>query len=335
MKLKLILFFLFLSTFSYSQSFDLKEAEHYKNLAPKYELWLQQTGIDEYLKIDGTDTDGGKLSLYLVFKFAGNDSARVAWDTLKTQFVSKHNFSLEEQLYRSMISIMRVNPNFANLQIYSIDKNGETGCFYRGIYYNAEQKKVEWEEENCMASMPKNIDLGADELKGADLLKFVNKNNTIVDHAAMQKLVYAKIVAFAKIEFENKISKPSDFYHDKTQKSILYFEVKNLRAEVFENETNSFISESINWFSDITGFSETKSDWRTIEELHFYIRYINSSDNKSFTIEIDIKGHYGSGFHDIMQWKQMYDMEKDFDPELLDYQSKFANKVYELIIPEE
>jgi hypothetical protein len=327
MKPVYIFILLLFSQSIFAQTYDLKSADVYKNLEPKYEEWLLISGLGQYLKVTGSDTEDGKLSLYLGFRFLGNDSATVAWDSLKTNFIAINNFPIEEHLYRSMINIMKINPEYANLQIYSNDANGNVGCFYRGIYYDKAEKQIKWEEQNCMSSKPDNIVLELDEIKKGKLMKFVNKNETI-NNQLMQKAVYEKILAYSKEKYSKKISSPDDFTYDITNPNVLTFKVKELRSEVFADETNSFVAETVNWFGAITGFATTKEDWRTIEELHFTIRYLAASDNKSFTVDINIDGRYGSGFHEIKKWNQMYDMEKDFDYELLEYQNNFANKIY-------
>ncbi len=330
MKHRLLILLLGFGLTSFGQDYGLKDDAYYKTLEPVYQRWLQKSGLAQFLKVAGSDTEDGLFSLYLGFTCLGNDSAVVAWNTMKAEFDAAHEFTIETQLYRSMVSIMRINPALANLQIYSTDLNGQEGCFYRGLYYDETTKAVGIDEQNCMSAVPHELQFTHEELKSSQLVKF----NTAaeIDHEKNKQLVFAKILQMAQNEYKAKVQK-GDFFHDKTKKSVLYFEVKNLRAEVFAEEENSFVAETMNWFGSITGFGETKNDWRTIEELHFYIQYVPSADKRSFDLEVDIKGKYGSGYHQINQWNRMIDMQRDFDPLLEDYQTKFANKIYELIIP--
>ena len=328
-----ILSILFLPTIWAQEKYTLQNDEFYKEKAKEYQTWLKDKNYDRFLSLTGVDTDAGILTFYLGFNKSTDDSARVIWETVKTNFDANHSYRFEEWLYKSMISIVQLNPKFANIQVYSSLANGERGEFYRAIYYIPESKEIKVVERNGNSNNYNSIQLSSAVSKLRSLNPTQMNMNVgtkykfdLKDVAGTQQKVYETIAQHAKSKFELLVPDFSrDFYIDNSKTSILYFEVRNLRGQVFSEEENHFVAEFINWFVD------DPVNWITYEELHFYIKYIPDKSYNSFTLEFDIKGKYGSGFHGINDWEKMSDMEKDFDPKLERYQKQFANEVYQIL----
>ncbi len=334
MKSKRVAFlFFFILIFSFveaQQDFGLKSEAYYKVFEKEYQQWLIDKKLDKYLKVTGSDTKDSLLTFYLGFTKTSDDSALFIWKMLKQDFAVTHDYSLEEWLYKSMISLVRINPNYANLQLYSTLSNGERGTFYRAIYYT--DKKINIVERDGGAENFNAVDLSSSVSKLRSLhptkLSFqrtkyrLNLKNT----SRSKRKVFAKIIEYSKQKYKNKVSDFSrDFYVDYSRQDMLYFEVRNLKGEVFSDEDNNFVAEFVSWFLD------EDIDWRTIEELHFNIKYIPDRSAQRFTLEFDIKGKYGSGFHNNHEWEKMFDMEKDFDPKLERYQKQFANEIFDYL----
>ncbi len=327
--LVIILFFAFSGIWA-QEPFGLKSQEYYKPLEKKYQNWLHIKAIDKYLMVTGSDTLDGFLTFYLQIIPTTDDSAFVVWETLRKKFSQLHGFSLEEWLFKNFISTVKTRPELANLQISSRKPDGSDGDFYRGIYFENKQIKVIERNGKAKNFNPQEIVSflsGFRSLKPTKLLVRNTKYKLKVQGNYGKQKVYDKITEYAENRFRKKLPDfQHNFYIDRSSSDILYFEVRNVKSEVFADEDNNFIAEFISWFSG------TQVDWRTIEELHFSIKYIPVGNSRSFILEFDIDGRYGSGFHGINQWEKMFDMEKDFDPKLERYQQQFAQDVYNYLM---
>jgi len=329
-KILIFLLLFFTTSIVAQERYPLKSAEFYKPLEKVYQDWLETKSLDKYFSVVGSDTLDGFLTFYLQFKVTTDDSAYFLWENLKQNFQGLHGFPIEEWLFKNYISIVKTNPKYTNLQLYSKNKEGGYGQFYRGIYFK--DKTIKTIERNGTAKYidPKNLAANFSAMRAIRPTKLLVRNTKYklkVNNTKYTKSkVYDKITNFAKSKYIKKLENPKrDFYIDNSRSDILYFEIRNLKGEVFADEDNNFIAEFITWFSD------TKVDWRTIEELHFNIKFIPIGSSRNFILEFDIDGRYGSGFHGINDWEKMFDMEKDFDPKLERYQQQFANEVYDYL----
>jgi len=303
---------------TFAQDYSLKNANYYKNLEAEYQLWLDETGYGNALFVHSTDVENGLLSLYLSFNYIGNDSAYVVWNKLNADFETQQNYPFIEFLYRNMIRIMKTNPEFANIQVFSRDANNEFGCFLRAAQYNKADKSIETVDSDCQSAV-ENLELDPDDLKKSSLV--LNLKNV----KESKDKVYAKILDFAKAKYAKKIKSEKDFFHDNTKKSELYFEVRKINKEIFSEEENHILAEMINWFKD------EPLDWRTNEELHFTIKFYPSEDQKSYSLDIKLEARYGSGFHEIKEWNKMTDFTKIYDYEQVKYLKEFKSELYKLL----
>ncbi len=314
------------------EKYALQSEEYYIEKSKEYQNWLVEKGLDRYFNLVSSDTTDGHLTFLLGFGENSDDSARINWETAKSIFESNHEYTFEEWLYKSMISVVQLHPKFANIQAYTINSAGKRGKFYRAIYYDETTKEIKVLVRNgstnfdptkllANTSALRSLNPTQMNMQGASKLKLDLKNVS-----KSKSVIFDEIADFSKNKYKLKVPNVAkDFYRDNSKTEILYFEVRNLRGEVFSEDENNFVADFISWFST------EKVDWRTLEELHYIVKYIPASDFKSFSLEFDIKGRYGSGFHGINEWEKMFDMEKDFDPKLERYQKAFANEIFEYL----
>ena len=113
MKLKILLFCLFNSSFLLAQGFNSEDRAYFEKQLPQFERWMQVQGLDVLFKIHELETKGDQVNLYLVSKFRDADSTRLIWEKLKNSYEIQSDISLEQHLLERFSNLMEVSKDQA------------------------------------------------------------------------------------------------------------------------------------------------------------------------------------------------------------------------------
>ena len=287
----------------YTQDLTVDKA-FFQSKAEVYQDWLERSGFAPHLKVHVITVEPKSLSLYLAFPYKDLDSINVAWDHLKENFEAQKSITLEEQLFYKMVSLMEVNQNLANLQIYDTYDTRETPLFFRGIYFDSDTVAVE-----------KNSDKGPRTEIVFDKPHFSDKRAESEYRKRFSKEeVYNKIYEFAERKYQTKNCE------DRTPKVRLLENQKNLRFEVV-NLCREVIQER-GIFGPILEKLGFTFSWAKKELLTFII--VHTETTSGFKLDIELEGKFGSSLYEDIRRGGYMDMESDFKEELENYADAFS-----------
>ncbi len=135
-KIVIIIFFLGFSINTKAQKeYPLTKLSEYQKCNNNYNEWLKNIDLSDILSIHKVDIYDKQLALYLQITGNNEQDKLNKWFSLRKYYEENKNFPIYEQLYKNMISIYRVSPDKANIQIWE-------GEYYYMIYYNDSLKKI-------------------------------------------------------------------------------------------------------------------------------------------------------------------------------------------------
>ena len=310
-KIVIIVFFLSFSISARAQKeYPLKKLSEYKKCNNNYQKWLKNIGLSDILSINKVDIYDEQLALYLQITGKNEQDKLNKWFSLRKYYEENKTFPIYEQLYKNMISIYKVSPDKANIQIWE-------GEYYYMIFYNDSTKKIEYEENK----LKNKISYAEVNLKNTNITvyRIKDKQPNIYE---TKKAIYNKILDFSKGYFKNKVANYSRDFNAQTVKGTrpLNFTVNNMRQEVLYKEDGFFLCDMINWFYE----TDDEIDCRPREYLNITITVEIEEDIAN--IKCDITGKYASTFGEDNP-EYYNDMEADFSYYLEIYTNRFVKEI--------
>lgn len=308
--------FLFILLLSFSihinaqKTYPLKSLNEYQQYNKNYKTWLKQVGLSEILSLKKINIYENQLALYLDIKGKNETEKFSKWLSLRKYYTENKNFSIYEQLYKSMVGIYKISPDKANIQIWE-------GEYYYMIYYNDTTKKIEF-EENKIRHKTAYAEVN---LKKTNSIVY-NVKNKQADVYETKKAIYNKILDFSEEYFKNKLKNYDRDFNAQSVKGTrpLVFTVNNMRQEVLYKEDGFVLCDMVNWFYD----TKNEVDCRPREYLEITITV--EIEGSIAAIKFDITGKYASTFgEDDPQYYN--DMEADYSYYLEIYTHKFAKEI--------
>ena len=306
---------LLLSITSAHAQYELKKREHYAPLSPHYQVWLDEVGLGEMLRVDSVEVKNETLHLILKPNVSKGDSAKGAWFLLKQIYDQQHSHELEEVLYYNAANAFQVKLDKLIVEVLDDYNNA---CLWVELSYDMEKRKVIKRQSICKTKKAEfTMDIG--EIKNK-ALKF-----DMSDDLKNRKQVYAAILRYAKAEY-SPLRKGDEvvFRYEPGQNDKLVFMVIGLRQEVLKAEDNLWIGDFLNWTTNTHDY-----DWRKVEVLQFTITY-KKANNQQIHLSCEIDGRYGSGYYKTTDWHKCIPMDPEFDWYLQDYTNAFRTQLYEL-----
>ena len=276
-----------------------------------YQRWLDNEGLGEVLKVYDIEVKPDELSLYLAFPYEDSDHVTVMWEQLKRTYDNQNALTLEQQLFFKLCHIMEIRHSVGNIQVYDTYNLKVEPCFFRGIYYDKKQVKVE--ESGCKSKI-EEINLKAPKLTNA-------KEGVVAEFQEYmtKDLVFGKVMSFATEKYteSNCLERQPEIIKYESD-DILHFEVLDICRTVLTDEAQPTLCGILQSF----GYD---CDWVKREKLDFTIKYEPSAEGIKINIELD--GKYGSGLYKKVQRGGYINMEIDFDEYLDKYAKKFKEEL--------
>lgn len=297
----------------FSDSLAQREAFFAQQLIP-YQQWLDSKGLGQVLEVHETSVDNDTLSVYLRFRYLDSDSASVAWDLLQQKYFAAHGDSVERALFFAMLHTMQVAPNRANIQIYDTYDLNKTPCLFVGVrwYYN----ELEIAESMCKSQSGK-AQVYLDDLPESERLQLQKEGLSL---RKRRQQLYQKVETFTRGYF----GKPEDFrVLSSSNAEDLKMEVQDIRGYVLEQEGNSYFCYFWNWLMG------EGCDHRARERIELSFTF--KETDKSFTLEGELTGFYGSGAVDELKKDGYRSMEPEFTTYFKPFTQEFFRALEEYL----
>lgn len=280
-----------------------------------YQRWLDNSGLGRVLRVFSANEEGEHFDLYLAFQYTDIDSIRVAWEALKNEVEERGNTSLEQELFYKMVSVFEVPQWNARVQAYDTYDLRFQPLFFRGIYFEDGQVKVE-------QSNPKYANRGFD-LPRLDLSGFNDLSSTGVTSSLGRREVYELVFRFAREKFEKKGcdgQSPNISLLENSQ--VLRFEIKNICQAVLAEEASPAICKIL----ESLGLD---CKWKKQELLTFLFSY--TPTERGFELKMELDGKYGPQRYENLPRGTYRNMEPEFKGYLEDYAAFFLAKLREFL----
>lgn len=323
-------FLLFLLCFSSeTKAQDLTtDLKFFKAQEQLYQQWLDHSGLGQVFSVYTVEVEPETLALYLKFPFSNTDSVTNAWRQIKKDFEKSSTISLEKQLFYKMTHIMQIEESEGNVQLYDTYDVLIEPCFFRGIFFEDEEVKVD--SSACRADLkpmefnPKDFPLSIQSISFDDRVEKLQK---LYDSEKVFNIIYEYALQRYKIQYSNDDClgrKPKVKKLERT-KNTLRFSVTDLCQEVTAEENH--------WFCDwvIKRFFKRDCNWTIREKLIFRFDYEDTETG--FKLSGSINGLVGSGYYDEVRRGGYANMEEDprFQTLLEDYVREI-NEIIENLI---
>jgi hypothetical protein len=277
-----------------------------------YQRWLDQAGFGEVLHVKDIDVEEQRISLYLGFEFHDIDSIVRGWEVLKADFEASHAITLEQQLFYKATSLMEVRQSRIDVQIYDTYDLRKEPLFFRGIYFEDGEVKVE-------ASNPR-AKIREVFFDASDFQERGAKGDFQKDYDARR--VFELIYEYATDKYGNPNcpDRKAKVVPLERSKRTLRFEVVDLCLEVLQDE--GVLCPMLRRM----GF---ECNWAKRELLTFTITHIETTDG--FQLNITLDGKYGPSIYENVRRGGYMNMEFDFDEELDRYADQFKEEIRTVI----
>jgi len=295
------------------------DIEFFNNQKETYQRWLDHSGLGKILHVETIDVKEQRLSLYLGFPYNDIDSIAQAWEALKREFETQRPITLEQQLFYKAVNLMEVRQSLVDVQIYDTYDLRKEPLFFRGIYFEDGEVKV---EESNPKSKIKEVSINPANFKGMKGMSEVQFRE-----AFNREAVYEKVLEYAR----NRYSKTGcDDRNPKVRvlenEEVLRFEVEDLCREVLTDEANPLLARILN------SCCGQNYNWVKRELLSFIVTHRVLPDGKGFQLTIEIDGKYGSGIYEKVRRGGYLSMEVDFDDYLEGYADSFREDLKKIIL---
>lgn len=293
----------------FSDSLAQREAFFAQQLIP-YQQWLDSKGLGQVLEVHETSVDNDTLSVYLRFRYLDSDSASVAWDLLQQKYFAAHGDSVERALFFAMLHTMQVSPKQANVQIYDTYDLDKTPCLFVGMrwYYG----RFEITESMCRSQSGK-AKVFLEDLPTSEKVLFEKGDQGSLSLRKRRQRIFDKVETFTRGYF----GKPEDFrVLSSSNAEKLKIEIQDIRGYVLEQEGNSYFCYFWNWLMG------EGCDHRARERIELSFTF--KETDKSFTLEGELTGFYGSGA--VSELKK--DGYRSMEPEFTTYFETFTQAFF-------
>ena len=290
----------------------LDDIDFFESQELVYQQWLEDSGIGSILKVHTLEVEEESISLYLAFQTDDPDLCWSQWEQLKEDFAKLKPIRLEQQLFYKMITILDVQQTAATIQIYDTYDLDKVPCFFQGIYFDQDQKKVLVEQNKCKSAI---VNL---KVKPTTLNELVPDSITSLPIVLSKQEVYRRTLDWAKQKYT--LSTCEDRYPDIVlleNDEVLRFRAEDICLHVLQDQKNPFLCYMIN----LVCYKR--------ERLTYTISYRQVETH--INIEIEIDGRYGSGFFDKVGRKGYHLMDNDYKEELIDYTERIREELREVL----
>ena len=288
---------------------DLREdTDFFNKQKAVYQRWLDSSGLGKVLHVETIDVQEQHLSIYLGFAYTDIDSIVRSWEMLKTEFEAVQATTLEQQLFYKLVNLMEVRQSRVDVQIYDTYDLRKEPLFFRGIYFEDGEVKVE-------ASNPR-AKIREVEFDASDFPKRGAEGSFRKDYNAQK--VFEIIYQYAQDKYgaQKCPDRKAKVVPLERSKKTLRFEVVNLCLEVLQDE--GVVCPTLRMLG-------IDCNWAKRELLTFTITYTEKTNG--FQLNITLDGKYGSALYENVRRGGYMNMEFDFDEELDRYADQFKEEL--------
>lgn len=284
-----------------------------------YQRWLDHSGLGRVLHVEALKVEPDHLSLFLAFPYSDIDFIVQSWEALKREFEAERPFTLEQQLFYKMVSLMEVRQGLADVQIYDTYDLRREPLFFRGIYFEDGAVKV---EESNPKSKIEEVAISPANLKGMK-----GMSEAQFREAFSREAVYEKVLAYAQGRYrKTSCEQRYPLVRVLENGTVLRFEVEDLCREVLTDEANPLLARILN------SCCGQDYNWVKRELLSFIVTHRELPAGQGFMLTIEIDGKYGSGLYEKVRRGGYLSMEVDFDDYLERYADSFREEVKKVIL---
>lgn len=287
-----------LSCFAQQSFFTKADDAYFQQQRPRYQKWLEAQGFDELLTIYEINTDSNQVNLILETVPTDADTARAAWERLKSDVQTELHQSLEVYLFNHFCHLMEVTEDSAVIEIYNTISDQQP-CFIKAIYF---KERFRVEDIFCKNKVDSVL------IDHFDLSRFSTQQSAAIKALPKAKRAPYQLKTAIQQFFQNHYENADiNWRHERDQ--LLKCQVKELRREVLTDEANPLLAEVLQWF----GY---EVDWVKRELLTITVDY--QLHEEGIQLMVEINGKYGSGFHRPRR-NAYIDMEPEFEEYLSHY----------------
>ena len=298
-----------------AQPEDLRQDTDFFNRQKEtYQRWLGRSGLGNVLKVESIDVKEQRLSIYLGFPYDDIDSIVRTWEVLKREFEAERPITLEQQLFYKAVNLMEVRQSLVDVQIYDTYDLRKEPLFFRGIYFEDGQVKV---EESNPKSKVKEVRISPANINGMKGL-----SEAQFRQAFSRESVYERVLGYARKRYGSTgCEQRSPKVRLLENETVLRFEVEDLCREVLTDEANPLLARILN------SCCGQDYNWVKRELLSFLVTHRELPGGQGFQLTIEVDGKYGSGIYEKVQRGGYLSMEVDFDDYLERYADSFREEL--------
>jgi len=267
-----------------------KDSIFFKNQIKEFGIWLQKTKIDQIANIVYPEIKQDKLILNLESNFESDDSLKVMWDLLQSNYDKSHKNLIGKKLFKTLAFLCDIGPDSLIIQIYGQNKSIAAIKLHYKDYFRI--------EENYIKVLGRILEMNIDDIKVSKgrNLKLLTKEESV---RQITKLISSYLFKFYS-------EKPSGWYYTiNVDTSRTYFSKFTYKVTCIKNE---IISDGYYEFIDIN------------------IEVFKSLNDVK--INIDILGKYGTGLFCPKQREKFYkSMDTDYWGKVNGYTIEITNGI--------
>lgn len=269
---------------------------------PAYQKWLDGAGLGHALKAQSAEIKNDTmLVLFLGFNTADADTAKALWLRLRADFAQKTGGdTLENVLFEKVAWYFEVPPRQARLYLSDNQAGAKAHCWEARMVPSAKSVSPVFQERSydCgFKSQDFPVNISPQDLGGMRAPSMVAFKQKMTKKAVFEKLKPWLVQRFQKPQPDGGWSHIK--FTDEWQS--LKFEVDDLRKEVIDNATSSWLCEALCQCRTCLPY----------EKLEVCIKYeLNEEASGAFSLSATIAAKYGSGI-----WKPRGGGWHDLDDE--------------------
>ena len=299
--------------FTNAQSSLLNDSTFFKAQAAQYQIWLQQSGMGQLLRLEDIVITSNAVNIVLVSNLDSPLNFWPYWKKWSADFKRKNQITLEQKLFYKLHHFLEVEQRQVLLNIYD-----QRPKFCHRIMVAFTDGKVVSRKQSCRVK-ERDIEVSPSS--------FYDKNP--ITYEAIQKkynkrAVYNTIINYSKKKYEKS---KCELRYPKVsileQEDILRFIITDLCKEVLKDEGDPWICRVLKRFGH-------QCNWIKREKLEFMITYQTTNDGIKIGVQID--GKYGSGYYEHVKRGGYHLMDNDFDEYLEEYADQMKNEFKKAIL---
>ncbi len=241
-------------------------SSYFESKKKSYQLWLNEIGLGEILKVGKLDVYEDFVILQLNLNASSRDSSEAIWSQLREEYLTQHPIHLEDRLFLKLAHTFDVPYEDASIRVLSNNTNGKIPALDGRVRFDQETQKIVVEGFAFRSKVEGTLEVP--KFRISEQFTVIEGNSNEKQNFEKKKYeVYDKIRSRASVYYK---SKPGKVEFRPGIEDPLTFVVKNIKEEVVPAKTLN-----------------------PYEMLYFTITF--SEDENNVYLNCIIDGKYGSG----------------------------------------